>query len=46
MLRGSTTVLFRASNSGGVFLIRVSDKAKFFLLSKLMCRLANFIRNK
>ena len=32
---GISTVVFLVNNSGGVFLLRVSGSARFFLLSKL-----------
>ena len=37
MFSGALTVVFRASNSRGVFLQRVSDKSSFFLLLSKLC---------
>ena len=35
MFLGISTVVFRVSNSGGVFRLKVSGNARFFLQSKL-----------
>ena len=38
---GISTVVFRVSTSGGVFLLNVSGNARFFLLSKLYVSLGS-----
>ena len=35
---------FRVNNSGGVFLLRVSDSARFFPAVQTICKFGNFIK--
>ena len=37
-------VVFRVSNSGGVFRLNVSGNARFFLAVQTICKFGNFIR--
>ena len=41
---GISTVVFRVSNSGGVFRLKVSGSARFFPAVQTICRFGNFIR--
>ena len=41
---GISTVVFRVSNSGGVFRLNVSGKARFFPTVQTICKFGNFIR--
>ena len=44
MFLGISTVVFRVSNSGGVFRLKVSVMQDFFLQSQTICKFGNFIR--
>ena len=39
-----STVVFRVSNSGGVFLLRVSDSARFFPAIHTTCKFEKFLK--
>ena len=41
---GVSTVVFRVSSSGGVFLLNVSGSARFFPAVQTMCKFGNFIK--
>ena len=41
---GISTVVFRVSNSGGVFLLNESGNARFFPAVQTICKFGNFIR--
>ena len=41
---GISTVVFRVSNSGGVFPLNVSGNARFFPAVQTICEFGNFIR--
>ena len=45
ILCGILTVVFLVYNSGGVFLLRVSGSARFFLAVQTMCKFGKFIKN-
>ena len=44
MFFGISTVVFRVSSSGGVFLLKVSGNARFFPAVQTMCNFGIFIR--
>ena len=44
MFCGISTVVFRVSNSSGVFRINVSGNARFFPAVQSICKFGNFIR--
>ena len=44
MFCGISTVVFRVSSSGGVFLLRVSGNARFLPAVQNICKFGNFIR--
>ena len=44
MFLGISTVVFRVSNSGGVFRLKVSGNARFFPAVQTICKFGNFIK--
>ena len=44
ILCGISTVVFLVNNSGGVFLLRISGKARFFPAVQIICRFGNFVK--
>ena len=41
---GNSTVVFRVSSSGGVFLLNVSGNARFFPAVQTTCKFENFFQ--
>ena len=44
IFRGILTVVFLVSNSGSVFLLKLSGNARFFPAVHTMCKFGNFIK--